>query len=345
MPYQQVFELQEPDSFHGSKIVDQSINLGVKGVPGSLSSELFPSVFELPSTSLSVSDLTLTKGPSAGNAVIYFPHGYDIWADNTGSGSAANRLWIDGPDQGEVVIGPRAAADKLDRIRLRANEILFEWEDAGGDAASVTWPSGLIYDWGWDTDSGGSSLGAWPANLTNLVATASVPANVSVTIFVWAWIRLNLAVDQDFAALDVTIGGSLPQNPALVEQAMSTSTDNAGTTGAGGTGSTSSEVVAAHDIIHGGSDQVWDVATASHVTGSHQGESHSAHSHSGPSHTHPGGTHFHTIPGNWHTLQYNALRSYTPTGTTASLQARGGTSSGASQTYDDGALMWMVVIN
>lgn len=342
MPYQQVFELQEPDSFHGSKIVDQSINLGVKGVPGSLTAELFPTVFSLPATALSVSELTLTKGPASSNRVIIFPEGYSIYADNTGVGSAASRLWVDAPEGGEVVIGPRTGANYLESIRLRARGIQFDWEDTpGGDPAAITLPSGLIYDWGRVLDNGGQVLGSWPANLTSLLGTASVPPNVPVTVFVWAWARVNLAVSQDFAALDVTIGGSLQQNPALVEQAMSTSTDSAGTTGAGGTGSTGSATGTTgsspsllHD--HGGA-----------VGGSLGFHTHdgATHSHSGPSHTHAGGSHFHTIPGNWHMLNYHVLRSYTPTSSTISLQARGGTGSGASQTYDDGVLMWIVVID
>jgi hypothetical protein len=54
---------------------------------------------------------TLTISPTAGAGA----------QDNTGAGTANNRLWIDTPDNGQVVIGPRAGASLLEDLRLRTD--------------------------------------------------------------------------------------------------------------------------------------------------------------------------------------------------------------------------------
>jgi hypothetical protein len=66
---------------------------------------------------------TLTISPTAGAGAqhIVFNEGYSIYADNTGAGTANNRLWIDTPDNGQVVIGPRAGASLLEDLRLRTD--------------------------------------------------------------------------------------------------------------------------------------------------------------------------------------------------------------------------------
>lgn len=52
-----------------------------------------------------------------------FNHGYTIYVDNTGSGGATTRFWIDGPDDGEFVVGPRTGANNFAQIRLRHDKI------------------------------------------------------------------------------------------------------------------------------------------------------------------------------------------------------------------------------
>jgi hypothetical protein len=51
---------------------------------------------------------------------------YDIYADNTGSGSAGNRVWWNAPDQGDFIIGPRAGSSFLQMFRVRADSMSFE---------------------------------------------------------------------------------------------------------------------------------------------------------------------------------------------------------------------------
>ena len=332
MPYQQVFELQDSGSIHGSQIVDQSINLASKSIPGSITAELFPTSLNIQSTDLLLNTLQLTSGPSSSNRQLIFAESYSIYADNTGSGADSSRLWIDGPDEGEVVIGPRTGANYLDQIRLRAQSILLNWEDAGGDAASMTLPSGLIYDWGWATDA---SLSTFSTTRTSLISdTASVPEDISVTIMVWAWMRLESDATEGWRALDITIGGTVPVNPAIAENpdhASATSGASSGSTGSGGTGTTGSSPNLLHD--HGGA-----------VSGSL-----GFHTHSGPSHTHSLNSHTHALANAvhsdaWINLSHFALRSFTPTGTTVTINGNGWSQTGTEQP-DLIAIMWMVIIN
>lgn len=60
--------------------------------------------------------------PSAGSNIVKFNHGYGIWVDNLGAGGNATRMWIDTPDLGEVIIGPRNGALFLGQFRVRTND-------------------------------------------------------------------------------------------------------------------------------------------------------------------------------------------------------------------------------
>ena len=64
--------------------------------------------------------------PSDANINIEFAEGYKIYTDNTGSGTDNSRLWMDGPDTGEIVLGPRGGTEYLNRLRLRATTTLIE---------------------------------------------------------------------------------------------------------------------------------------------------------------------------------------------------------------------------
>lgn len=67
-------------------------------------------------------DIRFLAPPSSGSNIIKFNHGYGIWVDNAGSGGAGNRLWIDTPNLGEVVIGPRSGGSFLGQIRIRTDD-------------------------------------------------------------------------------------------------------------------------------------------------------------------------------------------------------------------------------
>src|SRR5690606_34551487 len=62
---------------------------------------------------------------SAANQLMDLQQGYRIFSDNTGAGSHNSRLWLDGPEGGEVVVGPRSGPP-LDQIRLRTNTTRIE---------------------------------------------------------------------------------------------------------------------------------------------------------------------------------------------------------------------------
>ena len=58
---------------------------------------------------------------SSGNFQIQFKEGYNILADNTGTGTDNTRLWFSGPDEGDFYIGPRGGSDRFNLIQLRGN--------------------------------------------------------------------------------------------------------------------------------------------------------------------------------------------------------------------------------
>jgi len=58
---------------------------------------------------------------SSGNFQIQFQEGYNILADNTGTGSDNTRLWFSGPDDGDFYVGPRGGTDRFNLIQLRGN--------------------------------------------------------------------------------------------------------------------------------------------------------------------------------------------------------------------------------
>ncbi len=79
-----------------------------------------------PLTASALEDLTFTiitisPTPGASAQHLVFNHGYSIYADNTGTGSAASRLWFDAPNGAEFVIGPRAGGSAIDHFRIRTN--------------------------------------------------------------------------------------------------------------------------------------------------------------------------------------------------------------------------------
>jgi hypothetical protein len=58
---------------------------------------------------------------SAGKA-IQFNHGYSIYTDNVDNGGGSGtRLWVDMPDNADVVIGPRAGAAAIAGMRIRTD--------------------------------------------------------------------------------------------------------------------------------------------------------------------------------------------------------------------------------
>lgn len=65
--------------------------------------------------------IELDPAESSGALAIQFNHAYAIYADNAGSGGNNTRFWLEGPDGGECVIGPRAGGSNFGSIRLRTS--------------------------------------------------------------------------------------------------------------------------------------------------------------------------------------------------------------------------------
>jgi hypothetical protein len=63
---------------------------------------------------------------SSSTLLIDMPHGYSLYCDNAGSGTDNTRMWLNGPEEGEIVLGPRAGGNSLDRVRLRGDTIRCE---------------------------------------------------------------------------------------------------------------------------------------------------------------------------------------------------------------------------
>lgn len=70
--------------------------------------------------------ISATPPVGVDSRAILFNHAYRLNVDNTGVGSAGTRLWLDAPDGGEVVLGPRTGAYSLDRLRLRSRNTVVE---------------------------------------------------------------------------------------------------------------------------------------------------------------------------------------------------------------------------
>src|SRR5690606_12751398 len=69
---------------------------------------------------------------------------YYLWADATGAGSDNSRLWLDGPNGGEVVIGPRSGASRFGQIRLRANNVVIDTPPYSGSIGYSVQHTGVL---------------------------------------------------------------------------------------------------------------------------------------------------------------------------------------------------------
>jgi hypothetical protein len=73
--------------------------------------------------------------PGDGAKPLDFTNEYGIWLFT--AGRATSTLWLDAPEKGEVIIGPRANAGLLDNLRLRSRTISLENRYSGGSALKI----------------------------------------------------------------------------------------------------------------------------------------------------------------------------------------------------------------
>lgn len=71
----------------------------------------------------SVTTAALTVAPVASSSSLHVTlnQNYKVYADNAGAGSDNSRVWLDGPNGGEAIIGPRGGLDFFGSIRLKTN--------------------------------------------------------------------------------------------------------------------------------------------------------------------------------------------------------------------------------
>lgn len=66
---------------------------------------------------------TVTIGPTPSSSCLHMTLNgdYNVYSDNAGAGGNNTRLWISGPNDGEVIIGPRGGTDFLGSLRLKTD--------------------------------------------------------------------------------------------------------------------------------------------------------------------------------------------------------------------------------
>lgn len=65
---------------------------------------------------------TITPTTGSGSKPLAFNHSYAVWVDNVAAdGTTGTRMWIDTPNDGDVVIGPRAGSDFINQLRFRTD--------------------------------------------------------------------------------------------------------------------------------------------------------------------------------------------------------------------------------
>lgn len=79
------------------------------------------SIADLDLTAASIEVLTLDPSPGAASQTLIFNEGYSVYVDNAGAGADNSRLWLDAPDDGEIIIGPRSGTSHLASVRLKTD--------------------------------------------------------------------------------------------------------------------------------------------------------------------------------------------------------------------------------
>lgn len=119
--------------------------------------------------------ITSNRTLGSSNKIHDWQQGYGVYSDNTGS-VGSTRLWFDGPDDGEVIWGPRSGSSFWAYGRIRVNDFVIN--TASGDAFEVT-ASGAELHLG---SYSGSGSGLTALNASNLssgtVATARLDSTV-----------------------------------------------------------------------------------------------------------------------------------------------------------------------
>ncbi len=143
---------------------------------------------------------------SSNNLQVTFAEGYTIHADYDGTGSDSSRLWFNSPDNGEIVLGPRAGGQALHNLRLIATTTGVE------GAINVT---GLLTANGGLTIQNGDTFTFNTVGLTSVIDSTETWASNNTSI------ATTGAINTRFAA--VHIGTSAPDADGAGELWIDTS--------------------------------------------------------------------------------------------------------------------------
>ena len=143
---------------------------------------------------------------SSNNLQVTFAEGYTIHADNDGTGSDSSRLWFNSPDNGEMILGPRASGQELHNLRLRSTTIAAE------GIVNVT---GLLTANGGLTIQNGDTFTFNTVGLTSVIDSTETWASNNTSI------ATTGAINTRFAA--VHIGTSAPNADGAGELWIDTS--------------------------------------------------------------------------------------------------------------------------
>ena len=77
------------------------------------------------------------QGP--GSIALSFNHGYTLYVDNAGAGGNNTRVWLDGPDGGEFIVGPRSGSALFGNIRLRTSDTTASAANVHMDASHIVY--------------------------------------------------------------------------------------------------------------------------------------------------------------------------------------------------------------
>lgn len=146
-----------------------------------------------------VLQLASPYGQNSEFPLINMSGGYVIYRDNTSLAGAISRAWLDTPDMGEVVIGPRSSSRTMKQFRVRAEKHSFEdgpifngsYNKNGNGYTKL--PNDFIMVWGEVVYSASGNTGyirvtlpmTLPNNIYNVVATpkyqSGAPLDVTIT--------------------------------------------------------------------------------------------------------------------------------------------------------------------
>ncbi len=159
---------------------------------------------------------------SSANQLTDFQQGYGLYSDNVGT-FGTTRTWFNGPDRGELHLGPRTGSNYFDWIRLRATRVRVELGVNASPNAKVFEVQGgqtTLDDAKFSTDGNGNL-----SKVGNQAAVGfGVPVIVAQALYVTVAVTtlqtilsFTAPADGDYrVSATALLNGTLPASPALL---------------------------------------------------------------------------------------------------------------------------------